>query len=207
MANDYTTLANVKAQIPESGIGSTTDYDALLTSLITSSSRMIDKYLGVQAGYFYPTTDDVTRYYDGNNSDELKIDDFVSITSLGVAEQGGLQSTDYFSWTSTDYYTHPYNAVANGQPYNTLVVDVENGEKSYFPRYRKAIKVTGIFGFSTTTPELIAQACMTQTLHWYMRAKNAWQNKGANEQFLVDTGGKLDEDVKTMLNGFMLDRL
>jgi hypothetical protein len=204
---DYTTLADVKAQIPESGLNTTTDYDAAISGYITTASRLIDGYLGVPANYFSPSTDGETRYYNGTNDYEICIDPFLSISALGVSLDGGVNSTDYTAYDSTDYYFEPYNAAANGKPYSKIVLDVINSTKDPFPNYRKAVKVTAIFGYSAAIPDLIAQACKTQAVQWYMRGKSAWQNTGANEAMLTDTGGDLSRDVKNMLHSFMLDRL
>ena len=202
---DYTTLSDVKGQLVETSL--TSDYDTQLSAFIVTASRLIDGYLGVHDGYFAPSTDAVVRYYDGNNSDVIKIDNFTSVTALGVAESGGVQSSDYVSWSSSDYFVYPYNAAARGKPYTSIVVDIENGEKTHFPAYRKAVKVTAIFGDYYTVHPLVAQACNTQVVQWFMRAKNAWQNTGANEGMLTDTGGKLSEDVKAMLQPLLLEML
>ena len=202
---DYTTTTDVKNQLVET-LGSTTDttYDALIQSLITSSSRLIDGYLGVDDNYFYPSTDTQTRYFDGNGGDELPIGSFISISTLQVAENG----TDYITWSSTDYYFHPYNANLKGKPYERIVIDVENGSKSYFPAWRKAVKVTGIWGYSTTPPQDVAQACIIQTLRAFMRAKSAYQDAGMNpnmgQMFYVR---ELDPDVKILLNKYVMELL
>lgn len=203
---DYTNLADIKLQIPESGLNSTTDYDAALSSYITTASRLIDQYLGVPDNWFAGSTDE-TRYYDGNNDYEIQIDEFLSVSELGVSLDGGINSTDYTVYSSTDYYFDPYNAALYRKPYKKIVIDVLNTSRDPFPRYRRAVKVTGVFGHSATPPELIVQACKTQVVQWYMRAKNAWQNQGANETMLTDAGGKLSDDVKLMLHPFVMERL
>lgn len=206
---DYCTTADVKGALVET-LGSSTDttYDSLIGTLITSASRAIDGYVGQEDNYFYPSTDATTRYYDGNNSHTLKIDDYTSITALGVAENGGVASTDYVAWSSTDYFTYPYNASAKGKPYNALVVDLENGEKGYFPNFRKAVKVTAVFGYSTTPPADVKQACITMTLRYFMRAKSAYQDAGANpamgQMFYVR---ELDPDVKVLLSKYIMENL
>lgn len=200
---DYTTLTSVKAEIPDGGFTST-DYDAQITSLITVASRMIDVYLGVAPGYFASTSEE-TRYFDGNGETEVPIDDMVSITSLSVAETG---DTDYTAWTTSDmdYYVKPYNYAVVGLPISALVVD-HNGDQFNFPNYPKALQITGVFGFSSTAPSLIEQACKVQVIQWLMRSKQAYQNQGANETMLTDAGGKLSEDVKLMLYPYIIQRL
>lgn len=200
---DYTTLAEVKAEIPD-GPFSTTDYDAQITSLITVASRLIDKYLGVWPSYFASTSEE-TRYFDGTGSQEVKVDDLISITSLAVAETG---DTDYTTWTTSDmdYYVRPYNYAGLGLPISHIVVD-HNGDQYSIPPFPKALQITGVFGFSSTPPELVAQATRVQVIQWLMRSKQGWQNTGANESFLTDTAGKLSDDVKTMLLPYVIGRM
>ena len=206
---DYTTTSDVKAQLVETLAGSTdTSYDALIASLITSASRAIDAYIGQEDDYFYPSTDPEVRYYDGNNSDVLPIDHYISLTELAVAENGGVGTTDYIVWSSTDYFTEPYNATQKGKPYTRIVVDIENGEKGYFPQFKKAVKVTGIFGYCATPPADVAQACKIMTLRYFMRAKSAFQDAGANpamgQMFYIR---ELDPDVKLLLNKYVMENL
>ena len=105
MANDYCSSSDLKAY-PELGLSGTTDYDDLISSDITAASRLIDREVGKEPGFFYPTTDSVTRYFDGNGSIELDIDSMVSLTSVAVSEEGEYSSSDYTTWTEgTDIST------------------------------------------------------------------------------------------------------
>jgi len=176
---DYCTLAEVKALIPESGLASTTDYDVALSTLITAASRAIDQEVGRWDNYFYPSTDGVTRYYDGNGESKLWIDEFVSITSVSVSEQGSVSSTDYTLWAASDYITWPYNST----PIMRLDVDRWNGSKLYFDAYPKAVQVIGIPGYSATPPEIVNLACTEQVQRWWVEAKQNWQQSGADAEF------------------------
>ena len=205
MANDYCSSSDVKAQLPESGLNSTTDYDDQLTVLITGASRLIDNEVGFWPGYFYPTTDSETRYFDGNGEQEIDVDHIVTLTSVSVSEEGNYSSSDYTAWTlNTDFYTWPYNATALTQPIQRLIVD-HNGDKGNWTRWKKAIQIVGIFGYSSSTPNAIKQACIIQVARWYMRAKQAFQDGGANIEIGQMTYVKrLDPDVKELLWPYML---
>lgn len=199
---DYTTSTDAFADISE-GSYSSSDYP-VMANFVTVASRMIDREVGRWDGFFYPSSDDVTRYYDGSGCEHQYIDEFVSITSVSVSEQGGLASTDYTLWGSSDYITEPYNTT----PIYKLTVDIHNGSKSAFDGYRKAVKVVGIAGYSTTPPDLIAQACKIQAVRWFMRAKGGYQDVSGNDE----TGKRyykgtteLDPDVRAMLWGFKLE--
>ena len=175
-----------------------------MANFVTVASRMIDREVGRWDNFFYPSTDDVTRYYNGSGSETQYIDEFVSITSVSVSEQGGLASTDYTAWGSSDYITEPYNTT----PIYKLTVDILNGSKSLFDGYKKAVKVVGIAGYSTTPPDLIAQACKIQAVRWFMRAKGGYQDvSGSEEQGRRYYKGttELDADVRAMLWGYKLE--
>jgi hypothetical protein len=206
---DYTSSSDVKAQLVDT-LGSSTDssYDALIGTLITSASRAIDGYLGKEDDYFLPSSDGQTRYYDGTNSYYIVIDDFTSISALGVSENGGVASSDYTAYSSSDYFTLPHNAAAKGKPYNAVEIDVVNSTQSAFPNYRKAVRVTGIFGYSTTVPADVSHACMVQVLRYFMRSKNAYQDAGANPAFgQMFYVRELDPDVKTLLHKYVMENL
>jgi len=206
MANSYCSSSDIKAQMPEDYIASSTDYDANLDTLSATASRLVDRECGFWPGFFYPTTDSETRYFDGNGEQEIDIDPMVSLTSLAVSEEGNYASSDYTTWTqNTDFYTWPYNASGLSEPIRRLIVD-HNGDKSNFTRWKKALQVTGIFGYSASVPDPIKQACIIQVMRWYMRAKQGYQDAGASaemgQMFYVR---RLDPDVKELLWSFMQD--
>ena len=193
---DYSTTTDIIANAPDSGIGSTTDANVAtaLGYFITRASRLIDREVGKWDNYFYPSSDDTTRYYDGSGGNEQEIDDCLSITTLSVAEDGGTASTDYTDWGSTDFITYPYNDA----PFNKIMVDW-NSTKPGFYSFRKGIKVVGIFGYSLTPPADVVQACETQAVRWYMRAKQGYQDMSGNVDVGQTTVTDLDPDVKEIL--------
>lgn len=207
MANSYCSSSDLKAY-PELGLNSTTDYDVIITDDCAVASRLIDREVGKWPGFFYPTTDDVTRYFDGNGEQELDIDPFVSITSVSVSEEGDYSSSDYTTWTDgTDYYTWPYNSTSLSEPIQRLIVD-HNGDKLNWTRFKKAVKVIGVAGYSATTPDVIRKAATIQVFRWYMRGKQAFADGGAN----IELGRmvyvkQLDPDIKELLRSFMMGGL
>lgn len=199
---DYTTSTDVKAQIAEGFASTDTSYDTLLAALITSASRLIDREVGKWPDYFYPSTSDTVRYFDGNETPHLWIDDAVSITTVSVSDSGGRESSDYTDWSSSDWIAWPYNTT----PITRIDVDVLNGSYSLFDAYPKSVKVTGVFGYSATPPEDVRQACEIQVLRWFMRAKQAYADNGANAAFGqvninlgTRTSNRLDPDVAAIL--------
>jgi hypothetical protein len=83
---------------------------------------------------------------------------------------------------------------------------VLNGAYSEFDAYPKSVKITGVFGYSATPPEDVKQACEIQVLRWFMRAKQAYADNGANAAFgqininlATRTASRLDPDVSALL--------
>ena len=207
---DYTSINDVKADLPDSPLFSSSDtnYDAVIGGMITAASRLIDREVGRWPNYFYPSTDDETRYFDGSGQVILDIDEAISLTSVSVSEGGGTGSTDYSAWTeNTDFYVWPYNYTALSTPIRELHIDW-NGSKSTWTRYPKAVKVVGRFGYSATPPTDIAQACKIQAFRWFMRAKQGYQDAGANPALGQMTYvQQLDPDIREILRPYQIGNM
>jgi len=207
---DYTTVAQVKADIPDSPLFSSTDagYDAAIGEMITNASRLIDLEVGGWPDYF-ASTDSETRYYDGSGKRDQWIDPMTTLTSLAVAETGGRAAADYTTWTiNTDFYVWPYNYTEIKQPIQKLIVDNDSGSKGRFTRSRKGIKLVGVFGYSTTPPEPIAQACKIQAVRWFTRAKQMYQDTSASvEMGQMLYTQDLDPDVKRLLMPYKIGNM
>jgi hypothetical protein len=203
MANDYCIAEDIKDNMPDVTWGST--YDLILDQLITKASRLIDGLLKREPGAFYVSAD-TTRYFDGSGCDQQWIGELAAApTTVYVAETG---TTTYTTWAATDYICWPYNALLEGLPYQRLDIDEMNGTQSVWYRYRKSVKVVGKFGFAATTPPEIAQAATIQTVRWFKRGQQAFQDAGA----IVELGQlrytqQLDPDVKTILSDPRFQRM
>lgn len=208
MANDYTKVNEIKSIMPDTDW--TTSYDQLMTVLITRASRAIDLFTGREAGA-YSVNVDTTRYFSGSGNRELWIDELADVpTTVAVAETGvidGVSGTGgtYTAYTATDYYLWPYNAVAERRPFLRLELDQFNGSKYTWYGFHRGVKITGKFGYSTTTslPPEIAQTTIIQTIRYFKRAQQAYQDVGA----IVELGQlryvkSLDPDVAEMINHF-----
>lgn len=202
MANSYCTSTDIIVDMPDSPLYSSTDaaYGTALDGMIASASRLIDEEVGRWPGYYYPTTDAETRYFDGDGSDEAYIDECLTLTTLAVSEDGYRGASDYTTWTlNTDYFVHPYNYSAYSQPITKIIVE-PNGNKAGFLNAKKIIKVTGIFGYSLTPPDYIKRATMIQAVRWYMRAKQAYQDRNATSELGQYVYGKgLDPDIAELI--------
>ncbi len=206
---DYCSTSDIKAEMPDSTLASTTDttYDTAIGNFITSASRLIDREVGREPNWF-ASTDEQTRYFDGSGEVVQDIDECHTLTSVSVSEQGLTSSSGYTDWTlDTDFYVWPYNYSELGIPFTRLIADF-NGNGIKFPRYRKSVKVVGQFGYSSTPPEDIKQACKIQAMRWFGRAKQMYQDASAN----ANTGQliyikKLDPDVEELLFSYRIGNM
>jgi hypothetical protein len=176
---DYCTTTDVKAN-PDLGISSTdvTTYDVVLAALITQASRMIDEYLGKWPNYF-ASTDTTVRYYTAHDHECLEIDEAVSVSGVAVSEGGEVTSTGYTAWAASDYILWPYNTTDTAEPFRRIEVDPLNGSQFSFFGYPKGVKITGVFGYSSTPPDTIKRACVAQVVFMFMLDKAAYQNVSA----------------------------
>lgn len=206
--NDYTTVTEVKAMMPDTSWS--TSYDALLTTIITRASRAIDLFTGREPGA-YSVNANTTRYYNGSGNRGLWIDELADVPStVAVAETGVIDNVSgtggtYTAYAVTDYYLWPYNTVAERRPFLRLELDQFNGSKYSWHAFRRGIKITGKFGYSTTTslPPEIVQTTIIQAARWFKRGQQAFQDTGA----IVELGQlryvkTLDPDVAEMIMHF-----
>ena len=152
--------------------------DATLESVITAISRAIDN---ITDRRFYRNTVDETRYYtlDSGECNDSTIffcpDDIGSITTLKMDQDG--DRTYEETWTTSDYDLMPYNASADGWPY-TWIETTPQGDYS-FSRMRKGIEIIGKFGFASSTPATIKEACLLLALKLFKRKDAVFGMAGA----------------------------
>jgi hypothetical protein len=203
-ANDYVTVGEIKAALPDENWGNT--YDTAMGRLVTAASRAIDRFTKREPGFWYVSAD-TTRYFDGSRCRELWIGYLAAApTSLSVAESGDVDSSagtggTYTAWSASDYLLWPYNAIAEGRPYQRLDIDQLSGSKSAWYGFRKGVKIVGKFGWSTAVPSEIGQVALIQAMRWFKRGQQSFQDTGA----IVELGQltyaqQLDPDIAMMLD-------
>lgn len=205
---DYTSVEQVKADMPDSALYDSVDYDLVLSEMITNASRLIDREVGGWPNYFVASSME-ERYFDGSGELEQWIDPLLTLDFLSVAETGGRSAADYTSWTlNTDFYVWPYNHDAVGLPIQKFIVDNHSGAKGKFPKGKKGVWVGGLFGYSATAPSPIAQACKITALRWFMRAKQGYQDASASaalgQMIYIQS---LDPDVKALLMPYKIGNM
>ncbi len=206
---DYCSTSDIKADMPDSGLASSTDttYDTTIAGFITAASRLIDKYVGREANWF-STTDEETRYFDGSGEVTQDIDEIHTLTSVSISDGGGTSSTSYEVITlDTDYYVWPYQYDQLGIPITRLIMDW-NGDEYTWPHFRKAVKVVGQFGYSATPPDDVKMACKIQAMRWFGRSKQMYQDAGASQitgqlVFIKE----IDADVKILLESYVIGNM
>lgn len=199
----YTTLAELKALLPANNWGTT--YDAVLSSMALTASREIDTFLRREPGAF-SVINDSTRYFDGNGSLELWIDEMAALptavlmaTSAYVDDATGAGGT-YSTLAVADYVMWPRNALTHGMPFNRIDLNPMRGAYSEWYPYPNSVKITGKFGFSSVPPLEVRKATEIQVMRYFKRAQQAFSDTGTITELSQLTYTKsLDPDVKQIL--------
>jgi hypothetical protein len=204
MPNDYCTVAEIKAIVPDSGLDDVPDYDSILKSLITRASRLFDSETNRAPGaYYVPSSDETTRYYMGSGGSVQRIDEITAAPSyVGVSEGGGVQSSDYTTIPTTDYFCLPDNALLDGRPYHKLEMDTLNGAYSTFYRYRKSVKVTAPFGYSATVPDDVKKAVTARVIILYGRGQAGFVASSGSEDLGFKRWAKEDSDWESVVDHY-----
>ena len=174
--------------------------DATLESVVTAISRAIDNVTGRR---FYRNTVDETRYYTAEEGDIFFCpDDIGSITTLKMDQDG--DRTYEETLTTSDYDLMPYNASADGWPY-TWIETTPQGDYS-FSRMRKGIEIIGKFGFASSTPATIKEACLLLAEKQFKRKDAVFGMAGAADLGTVVAMARrailADSEIQLMLDPY-----
>ena len=123
-----------------------------IENMITAISRVIDD---ICDRTFYSTSE--TRYYTALRSDYIDVDDLLSVTTLKTDEDG--DRVYEVTWQATDFDLMPFNANLDGWAY-TYIETTPNGDYSFPKNIAKGVEIAGSFGFASTTPSPIREACI-----------------------------------------------
>jgi hypothetical protein len=121
--------------------------DAMLEAVIEAASRAIDNLCGRR---FYAATE--TRYYTAKDGRSVLVDDLLSVTTLKVDTNG--DGTHDTTWDSGDYVLMPRNAT----PYR-WIRRAHDGS-NWFSLAEDGIEIAGSWGYASTTPTPIQEACV-----------------------------------------------
>jgi hypothetical protein len=203
--SDYCTTAQVKAQHPDVISGSS--YDTLLDGLVTTASRMIDRWLGHEDNAFVAQDSATDKYYTGSGGYVQRIDPCTSITTVSV--KATRTAASYTDWDSGDWNSA---AGASDNPdwnagYYTVLMTAEGISKT-FTEGQKTVKVTAKWGRTATCPEVIKEAAIEQTMILFKQAQQAQQRSGGNDGLgTVFYSRGLDRNIKDILTASGYRRL
>lgn len=180
-------------------------FDTQIERWISVVKSYIDKYTGRKDGFESASS---VKYFDGNGKREIDIDECTSVTSVQVLEANG----DGVEFTlvaglEEDYVTYPYNTT----PIYRLKL-VANSQLGAFYSGEKRVKVTAIWGHSTSVPadiELAATMLVSSIIDKGLRGGKV-QSESLGD-YSVTYGG-IDETaqaigVKSILNKYKLFNL
>jgi len=152
ITNGYGTLLGYKLRFFDGDIDDSKS-DDIIEAAITSVSRLIDNITGRR---FYAATE--TRYFTAERADWLSIPDLQSITTLKTDNDGSRSYAD--TWDTGDYDLLPYNAQADtAEPEPYTAIEITELGNNYFPLTRKGVEIAGSWGYATSAPSMIADAC------------------------------------------------
>lgn len=188
----YATIAEFK---PWLGITDTVD-DAVLTTVLDQASRDVDNYCG---RVFNQSTAATVRYYTASRSDEVLIDDCVSLSAVATDADGDRTYED--TWTATDYDLLPENAAGESEPepYTTIAV-APDGDYSFPVGVRKGVKLTGVWGWPAV-PSAVKYACLLRAAWIFKRRDTPLGLAGSADIGLVRVG-RWDPDFEKMLETY-----
>lgn len=150
ITNGYATVNDYKAYLSVRGLqgvaGVDVSDDTVIEMLIEAVSRTIERLSGRR---FWKDSSDTAYYYTAEDEDCLELPDFASITTVSVDLSNTRTYTDL---ASTDWDALPDNYSAEGKPIRGLAITPTS--TTYFPTYRRGVKVTGKRGFTSVPTDI-----------------------------------------------------
>lgn len=197
ITNGYCTRAELKAQVWPPGAQADTTEDTVFDQVITAAARSIDDNCDRR---FFAASE--TRTFKAEFGDRLYVFDLLSVTTLKTDDGNRTYAT---TWATTDYDLGPENAALDGRPYR--YIDVAPLGRYGFPvGLAKGVQIAGSFGYATSAPALIKQACLLQAARWYKRKDAIFGVVGSAEMGQLLVIPKLDPDVAQMIMHFQRGR-
>jgi len=186
----YATLEDLKEYL---GIGTTERADdVLLADCLDRASKAIDNYTGYN---FWPETE--TRYYEADAVEEctLYVDrGLVSVTTLTNGDSGGT------TIASTEYWLIPRS---DGPPYYAIRLKA-NSSYSWEFDTDYWVSVAGGWGWSTTPPLDIEQACVRWAAYMYhQKDAPVYETTAFPESGIVTIPTGVPVDVKVLLQPYV----
>lgn len=167
IGDPYASLADLTAYL---NLKSGTPNDLLMTWALASSSRQIERHCGRQ---FNQASSASARIYEPDDWEEVRVDDFFSLTDFGVVLDPGGSGDFTEALDSTEYEVTPFNGLFQGMPWPYTTIRSIGG--LWFPkieyRRRGTMQVTAQWGWPEI-PDEIHQATLVMAAKAY-RIKDA----------------------------------
>jgi hypothetical protein len=187
ITNGYASLSEIKARL---GIADTVD-DSVLEAVVEAASRAIDNWTARQ---FYATT--ATRYFTAEDGDLLFVDDLLTVTTLKTISQNSAGTRTYGdTWAATDYDLEPFNSTPKTR------IRLNPGGAYAFPTEAKGVEIAGSWGYSSTAPDAINEACLLQAARLFKRKDAPFGVAGTPETGTMQLP-RLDPDVRMLLEPY-----
>lgn len=186
----------------EGYLGKTITIEAtLLASWIASVKDWIDRYCATT----FESSAATTRYFEGNDRDEIEIDPFTTITSLKILDVNGSTLHTLTEASNGDFLTYPYNTT---EKYRLILTAV--AKTGCFPAGYRSVEVMAFFCSSTTVPDAI-KLVATQLMARLIESKGSAQGKEIKQESLGDysvsyTTEALEESAEAMSLYSILDQ-
>ena len=194
ITNGYATLAEFKLEL---GISDTTD-DAKLELAVEAASRWLDEMTGWR---FFTTTNDESRYYTAVHTDRLDVPEgVISLTTLACDQDGNRVYEE--TWGATDYDLVPYNAALKSEPEPYTSIETTPQGLYGFSQYRRGVKLTGKFGYSSAAPKAIKRACVLKAQQLFMRKDMPFGIMATSATGTVTMKVPEDADILSMLTRY-----
>ncbi len=179
--NGYVSLDDVKRRLDIQG----DEENVTLEQIVEAASRQIDGWCD---RVFYTTTE--TRLATAETPYLLALDrDLITLTAL--ATDDGTRTFETV-WATTDYDIEP-----NNPPYSALRTAYYGDY--VFPLGRHRVRVTGTWGYGTTVPHAIREACLLLVGRLYKRKDAPFGITGNADHGQLLTLPGMDPDIKQLI--------
>lgn len=184
ITNGYATLDELKRRLDVTKA----DQDATLEQNIEAASRQID---GWTARTFYVET--ATRTVSVEETGELLLDrDLITLTGIATDEDGDRVYETVWDVSQVEFDGDP--------PYQAL--HLVPFASRYFPLGRNRVQVTGDWGYGSTVPDAIREACLILAARLYKRKDAPFGVAGSADHGQLLTLPGMDPDVKQLISQY-----
>ena len=123
---------------------------------------------------------------------------------LALATSSALDGTYDVSWSASDFQMEPLNGIVAGR-YSPVTRLRAVGSYAFPVSHRAGVQVTAQWGYATSIPTLVKQACIQLSLRYFARFQSPTGVQSSNDFGAVYVSRKTDPDVAAMLRPYTLN--